>query len=83
LICEVCRGIPAPHGPPCPNCGGCGQQSCCDGPVGLPGHIANRPYDAEQDSRDSYTEAIAEIGRRVRAGAPVPQFLLSRKAQPK
>ena len=33
----------------------------------------------EQDAIGSYYDAIAEIGKRVRAGEPVPECLLSRR----
>jgi hypothetical protein len=33
----------------------------------------------EQDAVGSYYDAIAEIGKRVRAGEPVPECLLSRR----
>lgn len=36
----------------------------------------------ELDAIGSYYEAISAIGERVRAGEAVPEFLLSRKAQP-
>lgn len=36
----------------------------------------------ELDSIGSYYAAIEEIGRRVKAGEPVPEFLLPRKVSP-
>ena len=35
----------------------------------------------EQDAIGSYYAAIAEIGKRVRAGEPVPECLLSRRSE--
>jgi hypothetical protein len=36
-------------------------------------------YDEVADARGCYFEAIRAIGERVRAGEPVPEFLLSEK----
>ena len=44
------------------------------------GEAAERPYDPDADARACYTEAIRAIRERVKAGAPVPAFLLSEKA---
>ena len=36
-------------------------------------------FDEEADAIACYYEAIAEIGKAVRAGAPVPEFLLPQR----
>ena len=41
-----------------------------------------RPYDETADLLGSYHAAVEEIGRRVKAGKPVPDCLLSRKVAP-
>jgi len=40
------------------------------------------PEEDEADSIASYSAAVIAIGERVKAGAPVPEFMLSRKAPP-
>ena len=43
------------------------------------------PLTAAEDAADSllsYNAAVAAIGERVKAGAPPPEFMLSRKAPP-
>jgi N6-adenosine-specific RNA methylase IME4 len=51
--------------------------------VGWDGHGDQYPdYDAEADSVGSYYAAIAEIGRRVKAGEPVPECMLPRRSAP-
>ena len=37
-------------------------------------------YDPEADAIASYNEAVREVGKRVKAGAPVPDFFLSDRA---
>ena len=39
-------------------------------------------YDPDLDARLSYDVAVIAIGEMVRAGAPVPQFMLSGKTVP-
>jgi len=34
------------------------------------------PFDADADSLGSYHDAVAAVGKRVKAGAPVPKFFL-------
>jgi site-specific DNA-methyltransferase (adenine-specific) len=46
------------------------------------GPLFARPYDETADLLGSYHAAIDEIGRRVKAGEPVPDCLLSRKGAP-
>lgn len=44
-----------------------------------------RPLTLEEDAADSlasYNDAMRAIGERVKAGAPVPEFMLSRKVAP-
>jgi DNA modification methylase len=38
------------------------------------------PYDADADSLGSYHDAVAAVGKRVKAGAPVPAFFLKQGA---
>ncbi len=79
MICEECGGIRDERKPPCAECGGCGITSCCDGAVGGPSDVGNRPYDPEADLAGSWWLAMREIGRRVRSGEPVPKFLRSER----
>jgi len=38
----------------------------------------DRPYDENADLHGSYYAAIEEIGRRVKAGEPIPECMLPR-----
>jgi hypothetical protein len=40
----------------------------------------DRPFDADVDAHESYLDVVRAIGAKVKAGAPVPEFMLSRKA---
>ena len=42
----------------------------------------SRPYDPDIDALESYNDAMMAIGERVKAGAPVPESMLSRKVRP-
>lgn len=48
----------------------------------LTGTLFDRPYDPELDALESYNTAVTAIGERVKAGAPIPESMLSRKARP-
>ncbi|HLY44341.1 MAG TPA: hypothetical protein VKQ73_02075 [Stellaceae bacterium] len=48
----------------------------CDAAIRVP---PERPFDADADALGSYHEAIRAIGEDVKAGKPVPEFLLSEK----
>jgi len=55
----------------------------CTARPGWDGHGDQYPaYDAEADAIGSYYDGIKAIGERVKAGAPVPEFMLSRRQQP-
>lgn len=77
---------------PCPECGGCGFAACCTGDRAEPDLptrqigpkspviVAQSDLPADWQDRDAvgcYSLAIREIGGRVRAGAAVPDFMLS------
>lgn len=57
----------------CSECGGSGRAHCCEGDACQPG------YDPEADAIGSYYDAIRAIGAAVKAGAPVPAFMLSER----
>jgi len=37
------------------------------------------PFDADADSIGSYNAAVAAVGKRVKAGTPVPAFFLKQQ----
>lgn len=45
-------------------------------------YLCLTPEEDAADSLLSYNAAVMAIGERVKAGAPVPEFMLSRKAPP-
>jgi DNA modification methylase len=58
-----------------------GEQATLDGDGRTFAAVADErlPYDADADSLGSYHDAVAAVGKRVKAGAPVPAFFLKQQ----